>query len=159
MPMKPRLLTIGYEGLTPDELISITKDLRAILMDVRSRPAGRVKRGFSRSDLHSALGDSYQWHGLTLGGLGQTIKREGLEAININLRNSNVLLMCMEEEPCDCHRHFSICRVHYPSALHIFQGDLYTARACAKSEDEGGSPVSIAGSLADLTAKIKLSTE
>ena len=58
------IYTIGYQFLSPERLQEIASSLNAIVIDVRSSPSGRVKRGFSRSDLQYLLGSQYKWWGV-----------------------------------------------------------------------------------------------
>src|SRR4051794_993403 len=101
--MTPRVFTVGYEKLSPLELAKLVKDLDVVLLDVRSRPSGRVKRGFSRSDLEKLLPGRYEWAGADLGGKGAGVTPAGLERLAADGRR--LMLLCKEHAPADCHRH------------------------------------------------------
>ncbi|WP_439623403.1 hypothetical protein [Gemmata sp.] len=101
-----RIYSVGYAQHSPDSLKELVTRLRATLVDVRSRPSGRVKRGFSKADLTALLGDRYEWHGKDLGGMGQGATPAGIERLAKDDRR--LILMCMEDAPGDCHRFQSV---------------------------------------------------
>jgi hypothetical protein len=35
-----------------------------------------------------------------------------------------LILLCMEEAPGECHRHFDICAPYFPNALHIYRNEI-----------------------------------
>lgn len=120
------IYTIGYQYLTPERLKEISRKLKAIVIDVRSNPRFRVKRGFSKSELESLLGSQYEWKGGLLGGRAM-IQRAGLDYLDqFDNVEHNCILMCQEHDPSECHRHWDICSVHFRKALHIFEDDLYS---------------------------------
>jgi hypothetical protein len=112
-PAAPTLFSVGYEKLkNPDALAELVLRLNVTLIDVRSRPWGHVRKGFSRTDL-AALFDrkvslSYEWHGQRLGGFEKERPRwpEGLAEIAARHRaGERLMLMCQEAAAGDCHRH------------------------------------------------------
>lgn len=111
MPVKATkpgtLWTIGYQGLAfPTVLVGVVQATGATLWDVRSRPSGRVRRGYDRASLAALLGPSYEWHGDKLGGLDGGWTDAGLALLRRHLdAGESILLMCAEEMPMDCHRH------------------------------------------------------
>lgn len=137
------IYTIGYEALTPEVLRDTAIGLAATVIDVRSRPTTR-RRGFGRRQLEALLGTRYQWHGDALGGFAL---KEGIEYLpypkksgikgasgttmeGINFLRSfpgNVLLLCVEEAPGECHRHIVICEQFFPRARHIYRDEVVTA--------------------------------
>lgn len=122
------IYTIGYKNLSVEDLVEIVDSLDAVLIDVRSNPAFRVKRGFSKVELTASLGSAYRWMGDTLGGR-TPIQNSGLDYIEQfdGSEDLHCVLMCAEHEPIECHRHHAICMPYFPQALHIYEGYLYTA--------------------------------
>jgi len=120
------IYTIGYQFLTPEKLFAIAEKLDAVVIDVRSQPSGRVKKGFSKHDLEFNYGAYYKWWGNYLGGR-MNITKEGLSKLDQfdNVEN-HCILMCQEHDPSDCHRHHDICAPYFRKALHIFEDDLYS---------------------------------
>lgn len=134
---KPRVFSVGYQRMTPDEVKALVLRLDAVLLDVRSRPAGRVKRGFARADLETLLGDRYEWHGRDLGGRGAGPTVEAL--LRLSRDPHRIVLMCQEHAPGDCHRHH---RIAVPLAaagvdvFHVYEGQLVRAGELQRAIDE-----------------------
>ena len=139
------ILTIGYQRLSPERLREIITRLDARLIDCRNVPMSR-RPGFSGRRLGELLGERYVQAGHFLGGRGHTTA-EGIRWLRS--QSGNVVLMCMEEAPGDCHRHFDICGPQFPEAVHIYQDELFTARALQQAEDDD-SDYEIIGSLTEL---------
>ena len=120
------IYTIGYQRLVIEELSRVMYKLKPVLIDVRSNPKGKYNnfRGTSLSRMFP----SYEYHGDTLGGR-TPIKDEGIAYLGQFYRNKHkhCLLLCMEHEPAECHRHLSITLPYFPEAIHIYDGDLYTS--------------------------------
>lgn len=114
-PATARLFSVGYERLTPAELAGLAERLDTVVIDCRSNPTGRVKRGFARGGLAALLGERYEWRGDGLGGRGNGPTAAGLAALAADPRR--LLLLCQEEAPGDCHRHHRI-------AVHLAASDL-----------------------------------
>lgn len=129
----PTIYSIGYEALEPDELVRILNSLSADLIDVRSKPQNNRARSdgkgrFNRSRLVELLGQAYQWHGDTLGGMGAGVTEHGIGYLLSRPRPS--VLMCLEEAPGECHRHIQIAvRLlgHGIDVAHIYQGEIVRA--------------------------------
>lgn len=118
------IFTIGYQKLTAQDLLTIACALSATVIDARSNPASR-KPGFSKKALTTMFGTSYEWWGETLGGKGKVpTGTEAIEAFRQRARGVNVLLMCLEESPLQCHRHYWICGPHFPRAKHIYRNEI-----------------------------------
>ena len=136
------IYTIGYEYLSPADLAAIAAKLDAVVIDVRSRPSGRVKRGFSRADLTALLTTRYAWWGDDLGGQGVTAK--GLDALELaESRHAstgvNLLLLCQESAPGDCHRHHAIAMplaARGVTVVHIYEDEAFTATALQRAIDD-----------------------
>jgi len=128
--------SIGYERLTPRRLVEIVGKLDATLVDCRSNPSGRVKRGFSRSALELLLPGRYVWAGVVLGGRGMGTTPEGLGLVRRwATEDGTKVLLCKEEAPGDCHRHHQIATRLLPSVdvNHIYQDEVITASSLARA--------------------------
>ena len=143
------IFTIGYEALTPARLQEIAHGLSALVIDVRAMPRSR-KPGFSKSTLTGLLGPQYVTMGHVLGGRGNT-SPHGITALR-TLANTgqHALLLCMEAEPGDCHRHHTICGPYFPEAIHIFEDELLRAADLSASLESEDGEYSVIGSLAQL---------
>jgi hypothetical protein len=82
------------------------------VVDVRTRPASRWCPHFNRKPLAASLAEeciAYYWRGRHLGGLGNTrISEKGFVADMSDVlameMSQNVILLCSERHPRDCHR-------------------------------------------------------
>ena len=122
-----RIHTVGYEKLQQADLQRLAVGLDCIVLDVCSRPSGRVKRGFSRADLTALLGARYEWAGHDLGGKSTGVTPAGLVRLAQDRRR--LMLMCKEHSPSDCHRHaiaLDLARRGVP-VLHIFETEVILA--------------------------------
>lgn len=148
------IFTIGYDGgLTTDQLAKILDDADAVLIDVRLTPFSRIK-GWGSKQLVAAVGEHRYIQRRDLGG-GTEDKTEGIEYLKQydGLNNPNCVLLCKEENPSECHRHYEICldqndmtgtKHNFPNALHIFRGALYRAeRLSSKMVDQSEDILSI----------------
>lgn len=102
------MFTVGYANKTLSDIIALMITRRIIwLVDVRSIPFSR-KPEFNRPALERALGKRYCWDGARLGGKGWPVKPEGYDEGLKDLvqrgKLVNVLVMCMEKDPDQCHR-------------------------------------------------------
>ena len=97
------IFSIGYQALTQAQLVALASRLHATVVDVRGG-VRRAKKGFLVSELARALGPAYVWKGDVLGNKGgNCVREEGLAWLAA--QTSNVLLLCLEEAPAECHRH------------------------------------------------------
>jgi len=127
-PPTARLYSIGYEGLTPDELVRHLQSLGVTLVvDVRYNPVSR-KPGFSRRALEKRLPESgitYR-HEQTLGNppdiravftagaveeaagrlraVLDDIGATALERLADDARTTRVAVLCLERASVRCHR-------------------------------------------------------
>lgn len=140
------IFSIGYQGdMSPSRLAGILEQLEADLVDVRSRPSGRVKRGFARRDLEALLGGRYTWRGDTLGGMGAGVRPEGLDwlverSAAAALAGRAVAIMCAEEAPGECHRHHQIALPLLERGVvvrHVYRGEVIDADELQRAIDEG----------------------
>ena len=107
------IFSIGYEKTTIEELEQIMKKHSIkTLIDVRSRPYSRRsdKYEFNKNRLIIRFGSSYEWRGDELGGLPGPATKKGIALLLIEEHEiENVLiLMCLENNPRDCHRYQDI---------------------------------------------------
>lgn len=155
------IYTIGYQNLTPSRLQEIVTGLDAVLFDVRHVPRSR-KAGFGGNQLQALLGERYVAQGEQLGGRGHVTKSGLCDVVQYQAdfpgtgrarygSPKHVILMCLEEAPGDCHRHSDICSAHFPDAIHIYQDELFTARALDTALQAGDDvEYDLCGSLDDL---------
>jgi uncharacterized protein (DUF488 family) len=101
------IYTVGYQRLTLDALRGIVEE-KGIdrIIDVRSVPYSR-KPEFNRNRLKAVFGRKYLWKGAVLGGKGRI---EGSAIRWLAGQEGALLVMCMEEDPCGCHRYYEIGR-------------------------------------------------
>lgn len=123
------IYTIGYQALRPVRLFEIAKQLGATVIDCRYKPYSRVP-GFDKPMLESLLKTRYECHGHHLGGFGH-VTAEGIAFIRNSRRN--LLLLCAEEAPGDCHRHTDICAPHFPHAIHVYRDELILTSALERA--------------------------
>jgi len=98
------IYTIGYQKLTVERLVRVMDENKiAVLADVRSIPYGR-RHEFNRKNLEKILGPRYAWLGDVLGGKFGPAKPQGLDKLTALAAQFPVLVLCMEHNPCDCHR-------------------------------------------------------
>jgi uncharacterized protein (DUF488 family) len=121
------IYTIGYQNTSMDELKHIMKDKAIdLLVDVRSVPYSRnpMKKDFNKERLIELLGKKYVWMGNICGGREGPVKPACFTALE-RLFAKNLLLMCMENHPCDCHRFHSIAITldqNGVEVIHLFDG-------------------------------------
>jgi hypothetical protein len=154
------IYTIGYQRLaSPQRLLQIAVGLDAVVWDCRSKPVSR-RKGFGGEQLAQLLDHRYIWRGNVLGGKGQHATAEGIAMLEAHSKHGNILLLCLEEAPGECHRHHDICGPHFPDAIHIWRDELLTARSLTHDfvTDEAYVPC---GSLANTLSnnRIKSSPE
>lgn len=119
------IYSIGYQKLTPAELKHIVQE-KAIdtLLDCRSTPYGR-RSEFNRKRLEEMLGSIYHFSGATLGGFAPIEEPAIVDLARLG-QQKRLLLLCMEENPRTCHRHYEIAVRLHPYDLtvtHIFRGE------------------------------------
>jgi uncharacterized protein (DUF488 family) len=137
MTMPPAIFSVGYHELTPPKLVELVKALDCVLIDCRSYPSGRVKKGFSKSALAAALGERYEWRGDELGGKGRKVTREGLDRLAADGRR--LMLLCAEEAPGECHRHHTIAVPLIGRGIvvrHIYRDEVIAAPELQRAIDQ-----------------------
>lgn len=132
------IYTIGYQGLTPEFLRRLVEELDATLIDCRSSTRSRIP-GFGGRQLAALLPGRYEDRGKDLGGRGP-INPQAIEELRERFYaqdKPDCVLMCMEANVADCHRHHAIAAPHFPEALHIDrQLRLFTAAQVQQSMEE-----------------------
>jgi len=104
------IYTVGYSGISADELEALVRRRQALLMDVRLKPYSR-RKGFDKFSLQRRLGSAY----IHASGLGNINYRGGdvklldpfpwIEQIaKLQEEGCNVVLMCICKEVEGCHR-------------------------------------------------------
>ena len=117
------IYTIGYAALRPVRLFEIAEQLKATVIDCRYKPFSRI-HGFDMPALKSLFKAQYEWRGHDLGGFGH-VTDAGIAFVRESKRN--LLLMCMEEAPGECHRHRDICAPFFPRAIHVYRDEMILA--------------------------------
>ena len=127
MQMKP-LFTIGHGNRKPEVFLSLLQEFDIhYLIDVRSQPYSKVNISYNQNDIKFFLqkhGIKYVFMGDTIGGRPEypscynddgkveydKIKEknyflDGIDRLKTAYRKRlNVVLMCSELKPCECHR-------------------------------------------------------
>ncbi len=131
---KNPLFTIGHGNRKPEAFLALLKEFEIeYLIDVRSQPYSRFNPQFNQDDLKFFLEESgirYIFMGDSLGGRPHDLTcytegkvdyeivktrdffLEGIERLKTAYKkNLNVVIMCSESDPCECHRSKLIGRV------------------------------------------------
>ena len=135
------IYTIGHSNMTQESFIEILKSFKIeILVDVRSSPYSKFVSHFNREDIKRILIKKdirYIFLGDYIGGKPRDKKyyqngnvnyrlismsdrySEGINKI-IELNNKcNIVLMCSEEDPYNCHRHNLITQTLVKKGLNV----------------------------------------
>lgn len=136
---KGAIYTIGYARLTPSRLKEIL-DLLSIdfLYDCRSSPKTRV-RGFGNRQLEAFFPGRYSWRGLSLGGRAAIYPAALNQLETATWAGARTMLMCMEEEPGDCHRHHAIAvplLKYNARVLHVYRREVVEASELQRAIDD-----------------------
>jgi uncharacterized protein (DUF488 family) len=134
------IFSIGYQRITPAYLDGLLRSLGAQLVDVRGGK-GRSKAGFGCRQLETLLGPGrYQWRGDCLGNRGTNhVTENGLNWLRdaSEVQGRTLMLMCMEEAPGDCHRHFQVAmgllERGWGDVRHIYQDEVVSASELERS--------------------------
>ena len=134
MEKKP-LYTIGHGNRKPEDFLALLKDFGIeYLIDVRSQPYSKFNPQFNQNDLKFFLernGIKYVFMGDTIGGRPkdtscydnegkvdyEAVKTKefflnGIDRLKTAYnKDINVVIMCSESKPCECHRSKLIGRV------------------------------------------------
>lgn len=103
------IYSIGYARMTLEALEQTLRERNIdLLIDVRSVPYSR-KPGFNRNRLEKQFGvEVYVWKGDILGGKYGPAQEAGIDFLRRLDREGRQVLMCMENDPRDCHRYQDI---------------------------------------------------
>ncbi len=122
------IYSIGYhkKSLTIIDRLMRAKNI-SILIDVRSRPYSKFNQDFNQDCLQRELTDRYSWQGDKLGGFqSNRISDEDLNRLIQLAHRCNIMLMCMESNPRQCHRYHKIAKNLLPKNIdmtHIIDQD------------------------------------
>jgi len=123
------IYSIGYQRLTPADLRRIVQEKGIdFLLDCRTTPYGR-RSEFNRKRLEEMFGSVYRFSGSTLGGFAR-IEEQAVADLASLAQQKRLLLLCMEEDPLTCHRHYEIAvRLHAYgiTVTHLFKGEEITS--------------------------------
>jgi len=146
------LFTIGYQKTSLPDLTRLLDALGhdSMLIDVRSSPRSK-KAEFSQGNLANTFGARYAFAGEHLGGR-KPVTKAGLLRLKKLSDEHNVIIMCMEHAPGDCHRHHAICAPHFEDALHIFEDMLIQASDLSEAMQSKSDDIAISGSTDDILA-------
>ena len=135
------IYTIGHSSMTQESFVDILKSFKIdIVVDVRSSPYSKFVSHFNRENIKKSLienGMRYIFLGDYIGGKPRDKKyyengkvnymlksrsdrySEGINRI-IELNNENdIVLMCSEEDPYNCHRHNLITQTLVKKGLDV----------------------------------------
>ena len=136
------IYTIGHSNHTIDQFIRFLSAHNInVLVDVRSQPYSKFAPQFNREDLKTEILKEkimYMYMGEELGGrpLRQNYYdiegyvlydrvakddrfRQGIQRLENGIRNYQLVLMCSEEDPTQCHRHLLIGKVLHGDGIHV----------------------------------------
>jgi len=149
------ILTIGYQRLTPQRLADLATQFNATVIDVRGS-LFRCKSGFGRRQLEALLGPRYEYRGdKGLGNRGANcVTADGLAWVVAEGEARNLLLMCQEEAPGDCHRHHLIAVALDCPVFHVYQDDVIEASDLQTAIESGAEEYDCVG-LADFVASLE----
>lgn len=103
------IYSIGYARMTPEDLERTLQEHNIeLLIDVRSTPYSR-KPAFNRKRLEQQFGlQVYIWKGDILGGKFGPAHEAGIDFLRKLDKKGKQILMCLENDPRDCHRYQDI---------------------------------------------------
>ena len=135
------IYTIGHSNMTPESLFLILKSFKIdIIVDVRSSPYSKFVPHFNRENIRKKLienGMRYIFLGDYIGGKPRDKKyyengkinymqvaqsdrySEGINKILDLNKENDLVLMCSEEDPYDCHRHNLITQTLVKKGLEV----------------------------------------
>lgn len=126
------VFAIGYSKIKTSDIRDIVVYTDSILVDVRSNPFSRWRPELNRKAISEYLGKRYMFAGDTLGGRG---KKDFVAGFNALPKKSNLILMCSEYFPTECHRHRILLEA-FPDGIHIIEDELVTATELQRSHDD-----------------------
>lgn len=178
---KTPLYTIGHGNRKPEDFLSILKHFCIdYLIDVRSMPYSKFNPQFNQNELRFLLekhGITYVFMGDTIGGRPkdttcydlegkvdyELVKQKdffqnGMNRLKIAYaKNINLVLMCSESKPCECHRSKLIGKVldiEEISLKHIDEnGKLKDQKIVIAELNKGLSEVNLFGETLNSTSR------
>lgn len=178
---KSSLYTIGHGNRKKDEFLDLLKEFGiAYLIDVRSQPYSKFNPQFNQHDLKLFLEDNgikYVFMGDSIGGRPKDISCydetgkvnyeiiktkgffiDGIMRLKIAYsKNINVVIMCSESKPCECHRSKLIGRVlnaENISLKHIDEKGRLKDQATVINElNKGYAEIDLFGSPMNVTSR------
>lgn len=136
------IYTVGYQNITIEQLEKIMNEKNiGLLIDVRSIPYSRnpQKYEFNKNRLQNLLGTRYIWMGDVCGGKHGHVSLNCIETLQLhNIPGAqNILLLCLENDPCDCHRYCDIGKRLLENGIDIVH--LFDGNEVKTSELKGGN--------------------
>ncbi len=130
------IYSIGYIKITPEQLEQTIREHNIdLLIDVRSVPSSR-KAGFNRKKLEQRFGlEVYVWKGDILGGKFGPALDIGIDYLLQLDKEGKQILMCVENDPRDCHRYQDIgvrLLEHGIDVVHLYDGKAETTSEILK---------------------------
>ncbi|MGB9937858.1 MAG: DUF488 family protein [Methanobacterium sp.] len=135
------IYTIGHSNISQKSFIETLKSFKIeIIVDIRSSPYSKFVTHFNRENIKKLLKDNdmrYIFLGDYIGGKPKDKKyyqdgkvnydlidksehyKEGIERIIELNKNNDLVLMCSEEDPYNCHRHHLITQTLLKNGLEV----------------------------------------
>jgi len=128
------IYTIGYgsqksprlPALKLEQLAEVRARLKALIVDVRARPSSRWRPEVCERALARRFGTNYLSMSDALGNqtkaLPGIVSKRGLHWLESReASRGNLLLLCLEKHPRDCHRHHAIAmQLPFGSVCHLY---------------------------------------
>jgi uncharacterized protein (DUF488 family) len=178
---KQPLYTIGHGNRKPEDFLSLLKSFGIeYLIDVRSQPYSKFNPKYNQNDLKYFLeqnGIKYVFMGDSIGGRPKDIScydnegkvnyeavktkeffLEGIDRLKTAYnKDINVVIMCSESKPCECHRSKLIGRVLNNESIvlkHIDENGKLKDQATVINElNKGLSEIDLFGNLINVTSR------
>jgi hypothetical protein len=162
------ILSIGYSKLTPKALAELAEACNALVVDVRAKPLSR-RHDFDRKRLEALLGTRYEWRGDRLGGLAPgskgpppTLAEADLVQLADDSELRNIILLCLEGPPNQCHRHWTIAIPLLELGVdvwHLFDDEAIPASELVRWTEAGGAGPYYSAVASQIIAHAGTSTE
>jgi uncharacterized protein (DUF488 family) len=135
------IYTIGHSNITQESFIEILKQFKIkLVIDIRSSPYSKFVPHFNRENIKKAFKENsvkYIFLGDYIGGKPKNLEyyqngkvnyeliaksehyKEGIDKIIELNKNNDLVLMCSEENPYNCHRHHLITQTLVKYGLEV----------------------------------------
>lgn len=178
---KKALYTIGYGNRNPEVFLSLLKEFKIeYLIDIRSKPYSKYNPSFNQNELKRILelnSIKYVFMGDTIGGRptdlscydsegkvnydaikGKEFFQSGIDRLKTAYsKNINVVLMCSESKPCECHRSKligAVLDIEKITLSHIDEyGNLKDQTLVINEANKGLSSTDLFGITSNLTSR------